>query len=209
MPGATRACVSAEARSERGRAGPLGPLPVAPCHAAAAAQASRVRDRPGAVCGRRIDGLVRALAGAQRPEQDGGSYALQAGGVETGDLETGSVVGQPFKELSVDVSFFAVEIGNMKIWYPPMTVIDFKSRPGAPVLLKVTNNATAEHGFQLSAVVNQSAPTALHSKIVLKPGETQYIGVPTSDLFYSGGNVLEYRCHLHPGHVGGKLLMLK
>jgi len=148
-------------------------------------------------------GLGLVLAGVS------GSYALQAGGVETGDLETGSVVGQPFKELTVDASFFAVEIGTMKVWYPPVTVIDFKARPGAPVLLKVTNNATAEHGFQLTARVNQSAPTVLDTKLVLKPGETQYIGVPTSDLFYAAGNVLEYRCHLHPGHVGGKLLMLK
>ena len=148
-------------------------------------------------------GLGLVLAGVS------GSYALQAGGVETGDLETGDVVGQPFKELTVDVSFFALEIGDTKVWYPPVTVIDFKTRPGAPVLLKVTNKATAEHGFQLTAAVNQSAPTVLHTKIVLKPGETQYIGIPTSDLFYAAGNVLEYRCHLHPGHVGGKLLMLK
>lgn len=148
-------------------------------------------------------GLGVVLAGAS------GSYALQAGGVEVGDLETGSVVGQPFKELSVDAAFFSIEIGNMKTWYPPMTVIDFKARTGSPVLLKVTNNATAEHGFHLSAVVNQSAPTALDIKLVLKPGETRYIGVPTSDLFYASGSVLEYRCHLHAGHVGGKLLMLK
>ena len=137
------------------------------------------------------------------------AHALQAGGVEFGDLETGSVVGQPFKELEVDASFFALEIGTMKTWYPPTTIIDFKSRPGAPVLLKVTNNATAEHGFQLTAAVNQSAPTVLDTKLVLKPGETKYIGVPTSDLFYAAGNVLQYRCHLHPAHVGGKLLMLK
>ena len=137
------------------------------------------------------------------------AHALQAGGVEFGDLESGSVVGQPFKELSVDASFYAIEIGTMKTWYPPTTVIDFKTRPGAPVLLKVTNNATAEHGFHLTAAVNQSAPTVLDTKLVLKPGETKYIGVPTSDLFYVAGNVLEYRCHLHPAHVGGKLLMLK
>ncbi|MDH4152611.1 MAG: hypothetical protein OEV01_02365 [Nitrospira sp.] len=148
-------------------------------------------------------GLGLVLAGVS------GSYALQAGGVETGDLETGSVVGQPFKELTVDASFYAIEIGNMKTWYPPTTVIDFKTRPGAPVLLKVTNNTTAEHGFQLSAAVNQSAPTVLHTKIVLPPGKTEYIGIPTSDLFYAAGSVLEYKCHLHPGHVGGKLLMLK
>jgi hypothetical protein len=137
------------------------------------------------------------------------SHALQAGGAEIGDLETGSVVGQPFKELSVDASFYAIEIGNMKTWYPPTTVIDFKTRPGAPVLLKVTNNATADHGFHLSAVVNQSGPFVLDTKVVLKPGETRYIGVPTSDLFYAAGSVVEYRCHLHPAHVGGKLLMLK
>jgi hypothetical protein len=148
-------------------------------------------------------GLGLSVAGATA------AFALQAGGVEIGDLETGSVVGQPFKELDVDASFYAIEIGNMKTWYPPTTVIDFKTRPGAPVLLKVTNNSTAEHGFQLSAAVNQSAPTVLNTKLVLKPGETKYIGVPTSDLFYAAGNVLEYRCHLHPAHVGGKLVMLK
>lgn len=148
-------------------------------------------------------GLGMVLAGAS------GSYALQAGGVETGDLETGSVVGQPFKELKVDASFFAIEMGTIKTWYPPTTVIDFKGRPGEPVLIKVTNNSTAEHGFHLSAASNQSGPFALEAKLVLKPGETRYIGIPTSDLFYEAGRVLEYRCHLHPAHVGGKLVMLK
>lgn len=148
-------------------------------------------------------GLGVVLAGAS------GVYALQAGGVEVGDLETGSVVGQPFKELPVDLTFYAAEIGNMKVWYPPMTVIDFKTRPGSPVLLKVTNNATAEHGFHLSAAANQAGPFVLETKLVLKPGETRYIGIPTSDLFYAAGSVLEYRCHLHAAHVGGKLLMLK
>ena len=148
-------------------------------------------------------GLGMIVAGASA------AHALQAGGVEVGDLETGSVVGQPFKDLEVDAQFYAVEIGNLKAWYPPTTVIDFKTRPGAPVLLKVTNNASAEHGFQLTAARNQSAPTVLNTSVVLKPGETKYIGVPTSDLFYAAGNVLTYRCHLHPAHVGGKLVMLK
>ncbi len=148
-------------------------------------------------------GLGMVLAGVS------GAYALQAGGVETGDLETGSVVGQPFKELNVDASFYSIDIGSMKTWYPPTTVIDFKGRPGAPVLIKVTNNSTTEHGFQLSAAANQSGPFVLDAKLVLKPGETRYIGVPTSDLFYVVGSVLEYRCHLHPAHVGGKLVMLK
>lgn len=138
------------------------------------------------------------------------AFALQAGGVEIGDFETGSVVGQPFKELEVDAQLFSIEIGNMKTWYPPVTVIDFKVRPGRPVLLKVTNNSTAEHGFLLTADENQAAPTVLKAQLVLKPGETKFIGIPTSDLFYATtGNTLVYRCHLHQAHVGGKLLMLK
>lgn len=138
------------------------------------------------------------------------ALALQAGGVEVGDLETGSVVGQPFKELVVDAELYAVEIGNMKAWYPPVTVIDFKVRPGRPVVLKVTNNSTAEHGFQMTNAANSGSPFVMKAEVVLKPGETKYIGVPTSDMFYATqGNTLTYRCHLHPAHVGGKILMIK
>jgi hypothetical protein len=149
-------------------------------------------------------GLGMVLVGANA------SYALQAGGVEVGDWETGSVVGQPFKELDVDAELYSIDIGNMKTWYPPTTVLDFKVRPGRPVLLKVTNNGTTEHGFQLTDTTTQAAPTAVNAKLVLKPGETKYIGIPTSDLFYATrGNTLHYRCHLHPAHVGGTLVMIK
>jgi hypothetical protein len=138
------------------------------------------------------------------------SLAHQAGGVEIGDLETGSVVGQPFKELPVDAELFAIEIGNTKVWYPPATIIDFKARPGRPLVLKVTNNSSAEHGFMMTADSEFAAPTVLKAQVVLKPGESKYIGIPTSDLFYATqSNTVSYRCHLHPGHVGGKLLMLK
>jgi hypothetical protein len=138
------------------------------------------------------------------------SFALQAGGVEVGDLETGSVVGQSFKELEVDVQLVAVEIGTVKSWYPPTTVIDFKVRPGRPVLLKVTNISAGERGFQMTDAVNAGAPTALRVQVVLKPGETKYIGIPTSDLFYATqGNTLTYRDHLNPKDPGGKLLMIK
>jgi hypothetical protein len=149
-------------------------------------------------------GLVMVVAGAS------GAFAHQAGGVEIGDLETGSVVGQPFKELVVDAEFHAVEIGNVKAWYPPATILDFKARPGRPVLFKVTNSSSAEHGFLLTADEAFGAPTVLKAQIVLKPGETKYIGIPTSDLFYATtGVTLKYRCHLHPAHVGGTLLMIK
>jgi len=44
---------------------------------------------------------------------------------------------------------------------------------------------------------------------VLKPGETKYIGIPTSDLFYAtSANTFVYKCHLHPGHIGGKFVAL-
>jgi hypothetical protein len=149
-------------------------------------------------------GLIMLVASASV------ALAHQSGGVEVGDLETGSVVGQSFKELDVDAELFSIEIGNLKSWYPPMTAIDFRVRAGRPVVIKVPNSSTAEHGFLLTAEETQSAPTVLKAQLVLKPGETKYVGVPTSDLFYAtSGNTLRYRCHLHPAHVGGKLLMLK
>lgn len=149
-------------------------------------------------------GFVMIVAGTSA------AFALQAGGVEIGDLETGSVVGLSFKELDVDAQLFAIEIGNLKTWYPPVTVIDFKVRPGRPVLLKVTNNSTADHGFQMTDAANLGSPTVMKAEVVLKPGETKYIGIPTSDMFYATqGNTLIYRCHLHAGHLGGKILMIK
>jgi hypothetical protein len=149
-------------------------------------------------------GLMLVMAGTST------ALALQAGGVEIGDLETGSVVGQPFKELEVDAELFAIEIGNVKAWYPPATIVDFKVRPGRPFLLKVTNSSSGEHGFLLTADRAGAAPTVLRAQLVLKPGETKYIGIPTSDLFYATeGNLLSYKCHLHPAHVGGKLFMYK
>jgi hypothetical protein len=152
-------------------------------------------------------GLMIVMVGATA------AFALQAGGVEIGDLETGSVVGLPFKALDVDVELFALELGGengKKVWYPPTSVVDFKVRPGRPFLMKVTNASTAEHGFFFSADQNAAAPTVMKAKIVLKPGESKYIGIPTSDLFYATtGNLLYYSCHLHPAHVGGRLLMIK
>ena len=150
-------------------------------------------------------GLVFILTGASV------SLAHHSGGVEVGDLETGSVTGQPFKELTVDASFQAIELaGGPKVWYPPVAIINLKDRTAAPVVLKVTNASQAEHGFSLSADASYSAPTSLNVKVVLKPGETKYIGIQTSDLTYvTAGGVLRYKCHLHEPHVGGQLMILK
>ena len=116
------------------------------------------------------------------------ALALQSGGVEIGDLET--------------------------VWYPPTGILNLVSsgtggRGGRPVLLKVTNNLDGEHGFDLNADSAFAGPTSMHVKITLKPGETKYIGIPTSDLTYvTSSNVMNYKCHLHESHLGGQLLIL-
>lgn len=150
-------------------------------------------------------GLVFVVSGASV------SFALQSGGVEVGDLETGSVVGQPFKELDVDVTLYALEnVGGKKVWYPPVSILNLKGRAGRPVVIKVTNNSSGEHGFNLSADARFAGPTSMNVKIVLKPGETKYVGIPTSDLTYvTAGSYLHYSCHLHAAHLGGDLLIQK
>ncbi|MGH7255530.1 MAG: hypothetical protein ACREI3_07110 [Nitrospirales bacterium] len=150
-------------------------------------------------------GLAIVLAGAP------GALALQSGGVEIGDYETGSVVGQPFRELGVDLEFYALEnVGGKKVWYPPAATLNLKARSGAPVVFKVTNESSAEHGFFMSADSDFAAPTSMKVELVLKPGETKYVGIPTSDLTYvTAGGVLKYRCHLHDTHIGGTLLVVK
>ena len=142
------------------------------------------------------------------------AWALQSGGVEIGDLETGSVVGQPFNKLNVDLEFNAIEIGGKKVWYPPVQILNLVSggtggRALSPVLMKVTNNLDKEHGFELSADSAFAAPTSMHIKITLAPGETKYIGIPISDLSYvTANNVLKYNCQLHAAHLGGTLMVL-
>jgi len=142
------------------------------------------------------------------------SFALQSGGVEYGNLETGSVVGIPFKEMDVDLTFIAMMVGGKKVWYPPTAILDLTNqgtggRAGMPVLIKVTNDLDGEHGFDLNADSPFAGPTSMHVKLTLKPGETKYIGIPISDLSYVTANgLLNYKCQLHSAHLGGQLLIL-
>jgi hypothetical protein len=155
-------------------------------------------------------GIIGLIGGLVVIALNTGAWALQAGGVEVGDLETGSVVGQPFKELPVDFEVYATEVGNLKILYPPTSVLDLKVRPGTPVLIKVTNKSSVERGFLMTADTAQAAPTVLRAQLVLKPGESKYVGVPLSDLLYAtAGNTLTYRDHLDPKSVSGKLVLIK
>ena len=143
------------------------------------------------------------------------AFALQSGGVEIGDLATGSVVGQPFNKLDVDLAFEAMMVGGKKVWYPPTAILNLKTegtggRAASPILIKVTNSLDGEHGFELSADSAFAGPTSMHVKLTLKPGETKYIGIPMSDVTYvTASNTLNYKCHLHAAHLGGQLLILR
>ena len=143
------------------------------------------------------------------------ALALQSGGATVGDLETGSVVGQPFTSLDVDLEYTALMIGGKKAWYPGTTVLDLRNqgtggRRGQPVLIKVTNALDGEHGFSLSADSAFAGPTSLQVKITLKAGETKYIGIPMSDLTYvTAPGSLDVKCQLHAAHLGSHLLVLK
>ena len=149
-------------------------------------------------------GLVFVMSGTTA------SNAHQSGGVEIGDLKTGSVVGQPFTKLDVDADLYALEFGGKKAWYPPLSILNLKGRAGRPVVIRVTNNSSAEHGFDLSADSAYAGPTSMHVKIVVKPGETKYIGIPLSDLTYvTAAGILTYKCQLHKAHLGGKLVIRK
>jgi hypothetical protein len=138
------------------------------------------------------------------------AWAHQAGGVEVGDIDTGSVVGQPFKELPVDLEIYATDVGNLKILYPPVSVLDLKVRPGQPVVIKVTNKSSSERGFLMTDTTNGATPTVLRAEVKLKRGESKYVGVPLSDLLYATqGNTLVYADPLYPKEPGGKLVLFK
>ncbi len=143
------------------------------------------------------------------------AFALQSGGAMIGDLATGSVVGQPFKSLDVDLEFIALKIGGKKAWYPGTSILDLRNqgtggRRGQPVLIKVTNALDGVHGFSFSADSAFAGPTSLQVKITLKPGETKYVGIPMSDLTYvTAPGSMKVKCQLHKAHLGSYLLILK
>ena len=146
------------------------------------------------------------------------SFAQQSGGMnqKTGkwsfvsDSDQGMVVGMKYAELDVNVDLYAMDIGGIKTWYPPVSILRLAGRAGRPVVIKVTNKSSAEHGFHLSADSAYAAPTDMNIKVVLKPGQTKWIGIPISDLTYvTAGGLLRYKCHLHEKHLGGYLLIQK
>ncbi len=141
--------------------------------------------------------------------------ALQSGGVEIGDLETGSVTGQLFKRLDVDLAFTAMQIAGKNVWSPPTAILSLVAsgtggRAGRPVLFQVTNTLTSDYTFHLSADSAMAGPTSLNTSLVVKPGETKYIGIPTSDLTYiTANNLLIYGNPADKGGLSGQLLVIR
>ena len=143
------------------------------------------------------------------------ALAFNSGAVSVGDLETGSIVGQPFKSLPVDIEFHILEIGGMKAIYPPNAILNLRNqgigaRAMGPVVFKVTNHLGSQHNFTLSADSAFAAPTSMQVNANIPAGTTKYIGIAVSDFTYvTAGGLLKYKCSLHAGHLGGVLQVLK
>jgi len=143
------------------------------------------------------------------------SLALQSGGVEIGDLETGSVVGQPFETLDVDLMITGLCVGGRKAWYPPTSILDLRNqgadgRASGPIIIKITNTLPLPQGFSFSADSPFAGPTSMSIKMVLKAQETKYIGIPMSDFTYvTTGGLILYGSHMDPAMLGGHLVILR
>lgn len=96
-----------------------------------------------------------------------------------------------------DATFTAVEKDSSKVWEGGGTV-DLKGRT-TPLMLKVTNTLTADHGFSIDT---------MKVKDVIKPGETKTISVPLGDIDMSVSEHKVY-CQLHPKHVAAVLKTTK
>lgn len=100
--------------------------------------------------------------------------------------ELGPALAQTGKEFTLMTAMVAE---GANIWLPSTLIIN----KGEEVKLKLRNVSKAEHGFAIDA---------LGVKEVIKPGETKEITIkPDAE------GIQRYYCHLHPGHVGGQLMV--
>jgi plastocyanin len=74
--------------------------------------------------------------------------------------------------------------------YHPATIVAFQ---GDDLVLHVTNRGEIPHGFVIEA---------LGIEEILEPGDALDLNVSSVD-----GGVYRYYCHLHPGHIGGQLIV--
>src|SRR5438876_3034951 len=97
-------------------------------------------------------------------------------------------------QAAVDATFTAVEKDGEKVWEGGGT-IDLKAHGSGPLMLKVKNTLTADHGFAIDS---------MQVKEVIKPGEEKTISVPLENI---DKTVTEHKvyCQLHPKHGAATL----
>src|SRR5213593_3208729 len=83
-----------------------------------------------------------------------------------------------------DATFTAVEKDGAKVWEGGGTV-DLKAHGSGPLMLKVKNTLTAEHGFAIDS---------MKVKEVIKPGEEKSIDVPLANI---DRTVSKHRAYCH------------
>jgi hypothetical protein len=110
----------------------------------------------------------------------------------------GLLLGTPAQ--AQDGKFVAVEVQGAKFWLGGGDV-DLRSnlRTAGPLVFKLINKMDADHGFAIDA---------MKVKQVVKPGEEVTVTVPMGDLDQTL-SVYKFYCHLHPGHVGGTIVVVK
>jgi plastocyanin len=74
--------------------------------------------------------------------------------------------------------------------YHPATIVAFQ---GDDLVLHVTNRGEIDHGFKIDA---------LDIEEILAPGDARDFTVSGVD-----AGVYRFYCHLHPGHIGGQLIV--
>ena len=109
-------------------------------------------------------------------------------------LTLGILITVPAKSLQAGASsefplVTAMVAEGANLWLPSTIIV----HKGDPVKLKLRNTSKVEHGFAMDE---------LGVKEVIPPGETKEIAIQPGSK-----GVLRYYCHLHPGHIGGQLLV--
>ena len=96
-----------------------------------------------------------------------------------------------------DATFTAVEKDGAKVWEGGGT-IDLKAHGSGPLMLKVKNTLTAEHGFAIDS---------MKVKEVIKQGDEKTISVPLENI---DKTVTEHKvyCQLHPKHGAATLKVI-
>jgi len=98
-----------------------------------------------------------------------------------------------------DGKFVNVEVQGVKFWLGGGDLDLRTNRDTKQLVFKLINKLETDHGFAIDA---------LKIRQVVKPGEELTVTVAMSDIDTSA-SVVRFYCHLHPGHVGGTLVLMK